>query len=363
MPNPTTWRPDWAIAPGEVLAEELENRGLSQSDLARRMDRPIKTINEIVHGKAAITHETALQLELTLGISSAMWLGLETTYRGYLARGHALQELERHVDWARAFPLADLRRHDLLDTSGRSGGDLVASVLAFFGVSSVNAWHQHWGRALADYRRSPSFEADPAALAAWLRWGERRAMDIDCAPFDRACVRDVLQRIRPLTREEPFDDVLEELTEDLAGCGVALVLTPELKGTHVNGAARWLTTEKAIVQLSLRHKRDDQFWFSLCHELAHLLDRGHRDRVDVEGIEPDDDAEQRADRRARDALIPPVAYRELLAAGELTAVSIRRFAAKVEVAPGVVVGRLQRDGHLPPTKLNDLKRSLDWRTT
>ena len=361
MASPTVWQPDWAIAPGEVLAEELENRGLSQSDLARRMDRPIKTINEIVHGKAAITPETALQLELALGISSAMWLGLETAYRGQLARSRALEELEQHVDWVRAFPLADLRRHGLIDTTSKSGGDLVAAVLGFFGVSSVNAWQHQWGQAVAAYRRSASFDADPVAVAAWLRWGERRAMEIDCAPFDRAGIREVLQRIRHLTREEPFDDVLEELTEELAGCGVALVLTPELKGTHVSGAARWLTADKAIVQLSLRHKRDDQFWFSLCHELAHLLDRGRQDRLDGEGLEEDAEAEQRADQRARDALVPLKAYREFLVAGDFTVAGIRRFAAELEVAPGVVVGRLQHDDHLSPTKLNDLKRPLDWR--
>jgi addiction module HigA family antidote len=362
MASPKVWQPDWAVSPGEVLAEELENRGLSQSDLARRMDRPIKTINEIVHGKAAITPETAWQLELALGISSAMWLGLETTYRGHLARSRAIEEFEQHVDWALAFPLADLRRHDVLDTTGKTGGDLVAAVLGFFGVSSVRAWQQQWGHAVAAYRRSPSFDADPVTLATWLRWGERRAMEIDCAPFDRACVREVLHRIGALTREEPFDDVLQDLREDLAGCGVALVLTPELKGTHVSGAARWVTADKAIVQLSLRHKRDDQFWFSLSHELAHLLDRGRKERVDGAGLEQDVDAEQRANQRARDALIPPNAYRELLTEGDLDEAAIRRFAAEVNVAPGIVVGRLQHDDHLPHNhRLNALKRSLGWR--
>lgn len=360
MAEPATWQPDWAVAPGEILAEELENRSLSQSDLARRMDRPIKTINEIVHGKAAITPDTALQLEFALGISSAMWLGLETTYRSHLARSRAFAELEKHIAWARSFPLADLRRHGLLDETKQAGGDLVAEVLAFFGVSSVNAWNQHWEETVAAYRKSPSFDSDPGALAAWLRWGERRAMDLDCAPFDRSRVRAVLAGIRPLTREEPFDDVLEELTEELADCGVALVLTPELKGTHVSGAARWLSSEKAVVQLSLRHKRNDQFWFTFCHELAHLLDRGRQDRVDADGITQDEEAEQRADQRARDALISAKAYRDFIAAGDFSAASIRRFAAGIEVATGIVVGRLQHDGHLAPQEGNDLKRPLGW---
>lgn len=78
----TTWRRDWTAAPGEVLVEALEERGMSQSELARRMGRPTKTINEIANGKAAITPETAIQLELTLGITAAFWNNLEATRTG-----------------------------------------------------------------------------------------------------------------------------------------------------------------------------------------------------------------------------------------------------------------------------------------
>jgi addiction module HigA family antidote len=55
--------PDVAIAPGEFLSEEIEARGFSQKELAKRMGRPINTINEIINGKKAITVENALQLE------------------------------------------------------------------------------------------------------------------------------------------------------------------------------------------------------------------------------------------------------------------------------------------------------------
>ncbi|PZR78793.1 MAG: addiction module antidote protein, HigA family, partial [Candidatus Aeolococcus gillhamiae] len=72
----TSWQPDWAVPPGEILAEALVDRGMSQSELARRMDRPVKTINEIINAKAAITPDTAIQLERALGISARLWNGL-----------------------------------------------------------------------------------------------------------------------------------------------------------------------------------------------------------------------------------------------------------------------------------------------
>ena len=78
--------PDVATAPGETLAEELESRGMSQTELARQMERPVQAINEIINGGKAITAETALQLEEVLGIPGNFWVRLEADYRYNKAR-------------------------------------------------------------------------------------------------------------------------------------------------------------------------------------------------------------------------------------------------------------------------------------
>jgi addiction module HigA family antidote len=62
---------DYAVIPGETLLEHLEAKGMSQAELAARTGRPLKTINEIIKGKAAITTDTALQLERVLGIPAS----------------------------------------------------------------------------------------------------------------------------------------------------------------------------------------------------------------------------------------------------------------------------------------------------
>ena len=82
MATKTDAYPDLAIPPGEYLSEELEARKLSQKELARLMGRPANTINEIIHGKKAITAETALQLEAVMPeIPARFWLTLETDYQ------------------------------------------------------------------------------------------------------------------------------------------------------------------------------------------------------------------------------------------------------------------------------------------
>jgi addiction module HigA family antidote len=355
------WHRDWTVAPGEILAEALHDRGMSQSELARRMSRPTKTINEIVNGKAAITAETAVQLELALGISADFWNALEIAHRAQLARERMLGDLEAHADWAETFPLRDLKEHDLLEP-GLTKGATVAALLAFFRVSTPRAWEAHWLRPAVSFRQSPAHPSAPPAVAAWLRWGELLAEDIDVATFDEQRLRDVLQQVRPLTRRTPFAYVIEQVRTLCASAGVALVLTPEFKGTHLSGAARWLSAQKAIIQLSLRHRSNDHFWFSFYHEAGHLMSGKRADFIDAADAprDPADEAEQEADRFARDTLLPPDEYAQFVAAGRFTAQAVRDFANRQGIAPGIVVGRLQRDDYLDWSDLNDLKRPIQW---
>jgi HTH-type transcriptional regulator / antitoxin HigA len=82
MVTKTDAYPDVAIHPGEYLAEEIEARGISQKELARRMKRPLNAVNEIVNGKKAITAMTALQLEEVMPeIPAKFWLNLEVDYQ------------------------------------------------------------------------------------------------------------------------------------------------------------------------------------------------------------------------------------------------------------------------------------------
>jgi addiction module HigA family antidote len=77
----TEYTPQHFSPPGDTLSETLEEVGMSQTELARRMGRPPKTINEIVQGKTALLPETAFQLENVLGIPASFWLARETAYR------------------------------------------------------------------------------------------------------------------------------------------------------------------------------------------------------------------------------------------------------------------------------------------
>jgi HTH-type transcriptional regulator/antitoxin HigA len=355
-----TWQRDWAVMPGELLLEALEDRTMTQSDLARRMGRPIKTINEIVNGKASITPDTAIQLELTLGIAADFWINLEAAYRAQLARTRSEEELSTYAAWATAFPVKDLARYNLIEKE-RTPAAKVAALLGYFRVSSPDAWEVQWLSPAADFRASPTYESQPHAASAWLRWGELLAEQISTTPFDATELQGIISDVRVLSRQD-LALSRRRLDELFASVGVALVLTPEFKGVRLSGAARWLAPDKALIQLSLRHKTDDQLWFSLFHEIRHLLHRKRVDFIDDEQAAGRDADELDADQFARNTLIPPDAYAELLGGGEITTQIIRDFAKSQGIAPGIVVGRLQRDDRVPRSHFNDLKKPIGFGT-
>jgi HTH-type transcriptional regulator / antitoxin HigA len=80
------YQPETITPPGETVAELLDERGMTRTELAQCVGRPVKTINEIVHGKAAIIPEIALQLEQVFGVPAEYWLNHEAKYRASLLR-------------------------------------------------------------------------------------------------------------------------------------------------------------------------------------------------------------------------------------------------------------------------------------
>ena len=86
------------IHPGEVLLEEfLFPMGLSQNRIARNIGVPPRRINEIVHGKRAVTADTALRLARYFGTSEEFWMGLQADYELEEARNKLGKRLQQEV--------------------------------------------------------------------------------------------------------------------------------------------------------------------------------------------------------------------------------------------------------------------------
>ncbi len=354
------YRPDYAVPPGWILEEYIEAQEISQAEFARRCGRSPKLISEIIAGKAALEPQTAIQFEKVLGMDAGIWLGIESDYRLHLARASERQKAEESVAWSKAFPVSELVKRGAISKPS-SGVDRVSALLSFFGAGSVEAWQAKHEAARVAYRHSPSFKSDESALATWLRLGEMEAEKAECEDYGERAFKRALSRVRKLTASRSVES-LDEAKRLCSESGVVLAVVKPLPDTALSGATRWLTPRKALIQLSARHMRDDQLWFSFFHEAAHILLHSKRDVFVHDTDGKITEADEEADRWAADFLVPPHHWEGFVTRRAFTKAAILRFAREQEIAPGVVVGRLQHEGLLPwGSALNGLKTRLKWK--
>ncbi|MGA3117287.1 MAG: ImmA/IrrE family metallo-endopeptidase [Syntrophobacteraceae bacterium] len=358
--NQNQYAPDYVSPPGETLSETLEIRGMSQAELAERTGRAKKTINEIVKGKARITPRIALELEHVLSVAASFWNARESQYQDYLARKEEQGRFEKHLKWLDLIPVRVMVKLGWIE-GFKDRIQQLREVLKFFQISSPDQWDT-CVRAYADqvaFRKSKAFEGDLPAVIAWLRRGEIEARELKCALYDQSKFKEALQTIRGLTAESPavFHAKMVELA---SAAGVAVVLIPELPRIRISAATRWLSPHKAMIQLSLLYKRNDQFWFSFFHEAGHILLHGKRDIFINDQENNQNVKEGEANSFAANFLIPPSSFRALIKGGAPSKEKVLRFASELGIAPGIIVGRLQREHILPWHFYNDLKVSFDW---
>ncbi len=350
------YRPDTATHPGELLGEYLAAYGMTQVELAGRTGLSKKAINEIIRGKAPVTADTAIKLHRIFNKPSYFWSALQQNHDDIKARQAEQKRLQGRLNWLKKFPVAQMIKQDWI-AKRRNPTDQLDSVLQFFGIASPAQWKV---ASKIAYRQAARFEANSYALSAWLRRGEIEALEMDIPNFNRAAFRQALNRARELTREQP--EVFQpQLIRDCAQAGVALVFVPELPKTKVSGCTRWFDG-KAMIQLSLRYKSNDQLWFAFFHEAGHILKHG-RKKVFLECGVMYEKEEEEADVFARNMLIPPAEYNAFLleeGLGGYPLQAIEDFADKIGIAPGIVVGRLQHDRKIKFSCGNALKERYTW---
>ena len=338
------------VAPGEVLKTELEARGWTQKDLATIMGRPEQTVSEIINGKKKVTPETALEMGAALGTPAEFWNNLEANYQLDLARARADDEtIARRRRPFEVLPLRRMIRRGWLCVPEDPDG-IPQAVARYLGLPSLEATP-----ALpATFRHSTVREPNTFALLAWIRRVEELAGQQVVAAFDRDGLR---RGIAGLLGYAGRAEDVAAVRSFLARFGARFVIVPHLDKTYVDGAALYLD-ESPVIALSLRYDRIDAFWFTLLHEIAHILEprkQAYIDSLRLESMDHEDaepgvpcpsEAEGAADARARDWLFDPDLYAEYVEScgGRFSRSGIERFAASHGRHPGLLLGRLQHDG-------------------
>lgn len=360
--------PDWAVPPGESILDLAEERSWTQAELAQRLGYSEKHVSQLINGKVPLTVEAAQRLERVFGSTMEFWLKLEANYQRHKAR---LEAERRHAEWAPwldELPLKDLMASGAIEKQRfmpKNKPGLVEACLRFFGVASPDDWRTHYGGMQMAFRRSRAEQCDVGAISAWLRLGEQQAEKLDGPKYDRARFEKGLRAIRGLTCLPP-DEFEPQMRQLLHDAGVLLVLVPAIPRAHVSGVARWLSPTRPMIQLSLFGKTNDRFWFTFFHEAAHILlhANGKEEKKSIFLDDPnaahtEDPKEHEANQWAGDCLIPSDISHELPELRSKAAVV--DFARRIGIHPGIVVGRLQHDGLIEPSWMNDLKASFRFK--
>ncbi|MCY3954323.1 MAG: ImmA/IrrE family metallo-endopeptidase, partial [bacterium] len=270
--------------------------------------------------------------------------------------------LAEQVDLLERLPIASMMKLGIL-TKRADPTARLREAFAFLGVTDRSAWDATVDHYRAAFRKSRAHESNDGAIAVWLRMGEIAASRIDCAPWNPDRFHKALITVRTLTRETDPAVWHPALVAECAAAGVRVVVTHEIEGARTHGATRWLGSGRPLIQLSLRFRWSDIFWFTFFHEAKHVLD-GSKRAIYIEQPNGDSedrtDEERQADEFASNLLIPKDRARVLRTIGSLD--DVRMFAADLGIHPGIVVGRLHHDGIWPHTHGNGLRQRLQLST-
>lgn len=351
--------PDWVSPPGHTILSILEERELTVEQFARQIGRSAAVAQRILDGAHVIDGTLARQLASTLGASENFWIAREQDYRASIeppevARVTSLAELLGKL------PINDMQKFGWIQKVRSKDGRL-AECLNFFGVSTLAQWQGRYGNALhhAAYRRSTAYASCEVATTTWLRQGEIETQHEEVADWSPLVLRQQIPRLRRLTWYKSPTLFLLKLKNLLGAAGVKFATVRAPKGCTASGAVRILSDDTPHIQLSFRYLADDQFWFSLFHEIAHLL--LHYDRMPIlENTNlTEDECEREANEYASQVIVPILYREEFLSLGG-SRLPIINFAKKVGVAPGLIVGQLQHEGMIAFNQMQHLKRRYHW---
>lgn len=335
-----------ATPPGATIKEQLNDRGMSQKEFAARMDMSEKHISRLINGEVQLTPDVALRLETVLGAPAGFWNNLEAQYREKLTRVEAENAMEEDETLVKQLPYKEMAKYGWVENTTDSKRRVIC-LRRYFEVVKLPLIEDSQITRIA-CRRLAITEKSDFALLAWAQRARILARDIYTAPINIDRLMERVPDIRKMTMESPAE-FCPKIKSLLAECGVALVFVPHLSGSFLQGAS-FIDGGKIVVGMTTRGRDADKFWFSLFHELAHII-YGHIGKAGGTAKEDED----LADEWARDVLIPREKYEEFSRMLGYTEGAVLQFANRIGIAPGIVVGRLQNEGLIRHNMLNGLK--------
>lgn len=339
-----------ATAPGATIKEQLENRSMTQKEFSKRMDMSEKHISKLINGEVQLTVDVANRLEMVLGLPAQFWNNLESIYRGKLLLVQEENEMDADIEKSKIYPYKEMVEYKWVQATSNPT-EKVRNLRKFFEVTKLTLLESDSFIPHIACRKLSHTQKSDIGLIVWAQEAKIISRSIETDSINIKALKENLSKIRKMTRLLPAK-FCSELKCLLAENGIALVFLPHVKGSGIHGAT-FLDGDKIVLGLTVRGKDADKFWFSLFHEIGHIV-LGHIGKIEVSEAD-----EKAADEFARDTLIPQLDYKAFTAGKNFTKRSITDFADSMEVDSGIVLGRLQKDGFVKYSSFNELKTQYE----
>jgi HTH-type transcriptional regulator / antitoxin HigA len=319
--------------PVEAIKFRMEQLGLKQKDLIPLIGSRSK-VSEVLSRQRPLSITMIRKLNTGLGIPPEILLQ---------EAGAKLSHPQERIAWER-FPLAEMLKRKWLNFQGnlsearKQAGNLIGAWAARLGADALQP------ALLRQHVRAGS-EANGYALTAWRIRVSLLTLEQNVPKYQIGTVTHDF--VRDLVRLSYLDNGPLLAREYLHKSGIHFVVEAHLPHTHLDGAAIKLSDGSPLVAMTLRHDRLDNFWFTLCHELAHaaLHFEGEESKAFFDDLDQAeiDTYEKDADSWATEGLIPRDLWRAAKLDGTPTTRKVLAFAANHRISPAIPAGRIRKE--------------------
>ena len=333
--------------PGAVLEKKLRESGMSRKELSARTGVTEKHICTVLNGNRGISTAFARKLGYVFE-NTAYWVNLQAEYDNVQMNIQEENEISAE-EIAILKPLHEIILY-FVDRGYMhnhcSDVSKVMQLRVLLNISDLTQIPKITYNAAYRAQLSTNVRVDPYVLFAWQRLCEKETENI---LVNKQLDLEMLKASLPKLKSLMFGNIghgIQEMQELLGMCGIAFQVVRNFRGAPVQGFIKETSDGRMILCLTIRRQRADSFWFTLFHEIAHILYGDYSIRfVDFDSVEGD--IEERANIFARDILIAPDKYYQFIRTNDCTSwASIEQFAKEIGVQPFIVLGRLQKDGIL-----------------
>lgn len=357
MSNVNEYKDIVAFHPGYYIADIIEDMEISQAEFAMRMGTTAKTLSQLINGRANISNDLAKKLSVMLGTSIEVWQNLQNTYDQKMIEIQQAKDIDEQIELAKEIDYKYFVDVVSLPTA-RSIKDKVTNLCKFFKVADLRIMLQP--DFLVNFKSSSVCNSKRNIInsRAWIQTAMNISKSIETKSYNAEKLKGYLPELRSMTVKKP-EEFLPRMNDIFAECGIVFVLLPHLKNSGVNGAVKWATEDRVVLAMNNRGLDADKFWFSLFHEIKHILQQKIKTVFISSSAEEmmniNNDLEIEADKFAMNYLISPADYRRLAPSRYISDDEIVEFAKTIGIHPGIVAGRLQHEGIIAYNRCTKLK--------